>query len=74
MMQKSRPLIGGWVTNNPNQRNIYHLTLLCSYNVGCTKRVGLFPNRKTTLENERKQRILNGNIKNYLLEYKKVRR
>lgn len=47
---------------------------VCSYNVGCTKRVGLFPNRKTTLENQRKQRILNGNIKSYLLEYKKVRR
>lgn len=50
----------------------WHVTFICSYNVGCTKRVGLFPNRKT-LENERKRRIMNGNIKNYLLEYKKVR-
>ncbi|AWP09401.1 putative polyhomeotic-like protein 2 [Scophthalmus maximus] len=29
------------------------------YNVGCTRRMGLFPNRKTTLENMRKQRALN---------------
>uniref|UniRef100_A0A8D3AGY7 Polyhomeotic-like protein 2 n=1 Tax=Scophthalmus maximus TaxID=52904 RepID=A0A8D3AGY7_SCOMX len=28
------------------------------YNVGCTRRMGLFPNRKTTLENMRKQRAL----------------
>ncbi|KAF1390956.1 hypothetical protein PFLUV_G00063480 [Perca fluviatilis] len=34
------------------------------YNVGCTKRMGLFPNRKTTLENMKKQRPLNGNHKN----------
>nr|XP_033485965.1 polyhomeotic-like protein 2 isoform X1 [Epinephelus lanceolatus]XP_033485966.1 polyhomeotic-like protein 2 isoform X1 [Epinephelus lanceolatus] len=38
------------------------------YNVGCTKRMGLFPNRKTTLE---KQRALNGNYKNCSLESKK---
>ncbi|KAF6730234.1 Polyhomeotic-like protein 2 [Oryzias melastigma] len=31
------------------------------YNVGCTKRMGLFPNRKSTLENLKKQqRVLNG--------------
>ncbi|KAM9856292.1 polyhomeotic-like protein 2 [Aulostomus maculatus] len=41
------------------------------YNVGCTKRMGLFPNRKTTLENMRKQRALNGNYKNSSLESKK---
>eukprot|EP00066_Takifugu_rubripes_P001627 XP_003962949.1 PREDICTED: polyhomeotic-like protein 2 [Takifugu rubripes] len=41
------------------------------YNVGCTKRVGLFPNRKTTLENERKQRMMNGNMKSYLIGCKK---
>ncbi|XP_004086426.1 polyhomeotic-like protein 2 [Oryzias latipes] len=35
------------------------------YNVGCTKRMGLFPNRKSTLENLRKQqRVLNGNSRN----------
>uniref|UniRef100_A0A3Q3X5L1 Polyhomeotic homolog 2b (Drosophila) n=1 Tax=Mola mola TaxID=94237 RepID=A0A3Q3X5L1_MOLML len=34
------------------------------YNVGCTKRVGLFPNRKTTLENAKKQKALIGNLKN----------
>uniref|UniRef100_A0A665TRF0 Polyhomeotic homolog 2a (Drosophila) n=1 Tax=Echeneis naucrates TaxID=173247 RepID=A0A665TRF0_ECHNA len=43
------------------------------YNVGCTKRMGLFPNRKTTLENMKKQRALNGNNKNSSLESKKVR-
>ncbi|XP_023267305.1 polyhomeotic-like protein 2 [Seriola lalandi dorsalis] len=41
------------------------------YNVGCTKRMGLFPNRKTTLENMKKQRALNGNLKNSSLESKK---
>lgn len=41
------------------------------YNVGCTKRMGLFPNRKTTLENMKKQRALNGNAKNSSLESKK---
>lgn len=41
------------------------------YNVGCTKRMGLFPNRKTTLENMKKQRALNGNHKNVSLESKK---
>ncbi|XP_035806318.1 polyhomeotic-like protein 2 isoform X2 [Amphiprion ocellaris] len=41
------------------------------YNVGCTKRMGLFPNRKTTLENMKKQRALNGNHKNTNLESKK---
>ncbi|KAF7643055.1 hypothetical protein LDENG_00245950 [Lucifuga dentata] len=39
------------------------------YNVGCTKRMGLFPNRKTTLENLKKQRALNH--KNSSLESKK---
>lgn len=43
----------------------------CSYNVGCTKRVGLFPNRKTALENAKKQRALNGSLKNCSLESKK---
>ncbi|XP_047453527.1 polyhomeotic-like protein 2 [Mugil cephalus] len=38
------------------------------YNVGCTKRVGLFPNRKTTLENMKKQRAMKGNQKNASLE------
>ncbi|KAM6924630.1 polyhomeotic-like protein 2 [Xenentodon cancila] len=41
------------------------------YNVGCTKRMGLFPNRKTTLENMKKQRALNGSHKNASLEPKK---
>ncbi|XP_070695096.1 polyhomeotic-like protein 2 [Pempheris klunzingeri] len=41
------------------------------YNVGCTKRMGLFPNRKTTLENMKKQRALNGNHKHCSLEPKK---
>lgn len=46
---------------------------LCAkrYNVGCTKRMGLFPNRKTTLENIKKQRALNGTHKNSTLEAKK---
>lgn len=46
-------------------------TFFCSYNVGCTKRMGLFPNRKTTLENMKKQRALNGNHKHCSLETKK---
>lgn len=33
--------------------------------------MGLFPNRKTTLENMKKQRTLNGNHKNSSLESKK---
>ncbi|KAK5863065.1 hypothetical protein PBY51_000123 [Eleginops maclovinus] len=41
------------------------------YNVGCTKRVGLFPNRKATLEIMKKQRALNGNLKLCSLESKK---
>nr|XP_020440947.1 polyhomeotic-like protein 2 [Monopterus albus]XP_020440948.1 polyhomeotic-like protein 2 [Monopterus albus] len=41
------------------------------YSVGCTKRMGLFPNRKTTLENMKKQRALNGNLRNSSLEPKK---
>ncbi|XP_037540492.1 polyhomeotic-like protein 2 [Nematolebias whitei] len=41
------------------------------YNVGCTKRMGLFPNRKTTLEYLKKQRALNGNHKTTALESKK---
>ncbi|CAK6968729.1 polyhomeotic-like protein 2 [Scomber scombrus] len=41
------------------------------YNVGCTKRMGLFPNRKTTLENMKKQRALNRNHKNSHLESKR---
>ncbi|KAM3872229.1 polyhomeotic-like protein 2 [Diretmus argenteus] len=41
------------------------------YNVGCSKRMGFFLNRKTTMENMKKQRALNGNHKNSSLEYKK---
>ncbi|XP_059190122.1 polyhomeotic-like protein 2 [Centropristis striata] len=41
------------------------------YNVGCTKRMGLFPNRKTTLENMKKQRAVNGNHKNCSLDSRK---
>ncbi|XP_071370269.1 polyhomeotic-like protein 2 [Centroberyx affinis] len=41
------------------------------YNVGCTKRMGLFPNRRTTMENMKKQRALNGHHKNSSLESKK---
>ncbi|XP_016891133.1 polyhomeotic-like protein 2 isoform X2 [Cynoglossus semilaevis] len=46
---------------------------LCAkrYNVGCTKRMGIFPNRKTTLENMKKQKVLNGNQKNSDLDSKK---
>ncbi|KAM4609645.1 polyhomeotic-like protein 2 [Polymixia lowei] len=41
------------------------------YNVGCTKRVGLFPNRKTSMENLKKQRASNGNHKHSGSESKK---
>ncbi|XP_046896993.1 polyhomeotic-like protein 2 isoform X2 [Hypomesus transpacificus] len=41
------------------------------YNVGCTKRVGLFPNRNTTMEKLKKQRASNGNNQNTSLESKK---
>ncbi|KAM7411029.1 hypothetical protein PAMA_021148 [Pampus argenteus] len=41
------------------------------YNVGCTKRMGLFPNRKTTLENMKKQRALNRNHRSSHLESKR---
>lgn len=41
------------------------------YNVGCTKRMGLFPNRKTTLENIKKQRALHGNHRHGGSESKK---
>ncbi|KAM9350292.1 polyhomeotic-like protein 2 [Symphorus nematophorus] len=41
------------------------------YNVGCTKRMGLFPNRRTSVENMKKQRTLNGNHKNSCIESKK---
>ncbi|KAK5923150.1 hypothetical protein CgunFtcFv8_000147 [Champsocephalus gunnari] len=41
------------------------------YNVGCTKRVGLFPNRKATLENMKKQRALSGELDHCSLEPKK---
>lgn len=44
---------------------------LRSYNVGCTKRMGLFPNRKTSLENLKKQRALNGGLKNCTVDSKK---
>ncbi|XP_015254348.1 PREDICTED: polyhomeotic-like protein 2 [Cyprinodon variegatus] len=40
------------------------------YNVGCTKRMGLFPNRKTSLENLKK-RALNGNHRTSLESKKK---
>uniref|UniRef100_A0A8C6L6B5 Polyhomeotic homolog 2a (Drosophila) n=2 Tax=Nothobranchius TaxID=28779 RepID=A0A8C6L6B5_NOTFU len=41
------------------------------YNVGCTKRMGLFPNRKTTLENLKRQRVLNGTHKDSSVDLKK---
>ncbi|RVE71227.1 hypothetical protein OJAV_G00072630 [Oryzias javanicus] len=42
------------------------------YNVGCTKRMGLFPNRKSTLENLKKQqRVLNGGARNAHMDSKK---
>lgn len=44
---------------------------LCSYNVGCTKRMGLFPNRKTSLENIKRQRALNAALKNCTVDPKK---
>ncbi|XP_037097079.1 polyhomeotic-like protein 2 [Syngnathus acus] len=40
------------------------------YNVGCTKRIGLFPNRKSTLEDMKKQKGHNENHKNSSLEFK----
>lgn len=49
----------------------YQINFLCSYNVGCTKRMGLFPNRKTTLENMKRHRALNGSHKTSSLESKK---
>ncbi|XP_056130970.1 polyhomeotic-like protein 2 [Lampris incognitus] len=47
-------------------------SMVCAkrYNVGCTKRVGLFPNRKT-MENLKKQTQLNRNPKNSTSETKK---
>ncbi|XP_020486020.1 polyhomeotic-like protein 2 [Labrus bergylta] len=41
------------------------------YNVGCTKRMGLFPNRQSMLENMKKPRMLNGNHKICSLDSKK---
>lgn len=41
------------------------------YNVGCTKRMGLFPNRKASLESMKKRGVLNGNLKNCSLDSKK---
>ncbi|XP_074537774.1 polyhomeotic-like protein 2 [Halichoeres trimaculatus] len=42
------------------------------YNVGCTKRMGLFPNRKASLQNMKKPRgMLNGNMKNCSLDSRK---
>lgn len=41
------------------------------YNVGCTKRMGLFPNRKTSLENIKRQRALNAALKNCTVDPKK---
>ncbi|XP_055748695.1 polyhomeotic-like protein 2 isoform X2 [Salvelinus fontinalis] len=41
------------------------------YNVGCTKRMGLFPNRQTTMEKLKKQRTSNGNHQNSSSETKK---
>ncbi|XP_077436993.1 polyhomeotic-like protein 2 [Vanacampus margaritifer] len=45
---------------------------LCAkrYNVGCIKRVGLFPHRKSTPEDMKKQRALNEKRKNSSLEFK----
>ncbi|XP_019746230.1 polyhomeotic-like protein 2 [Hippocampus comes] len=40
------------------------------YNVGCTKRIGLFPIRKSTLEDTKKQKGLNENPQNSSLELK----
>ncbi|XP_071227399.1 polyhomeotic-like protein 2 isoform X9 [Salvelinus alpinus] len=40
------------------------------YNVGCTKRMGLFPNRQTTMEKLKKQRTSNGNHQNSSSETK----
>uniref|UniRef100_A0AAY5K644 Polyhomeotic-like protein 2 n=1 Tax=Esox lucius TaxID=8010 RepID=A0AAY5K644_ESOLU len=41
------------------------------YNVGCTKRMGLFPNRQTTMEKLKKQRTSIGNHQNLRSETKK---
>ncbi|CAB1327361.1 unnamed protein product [Coregonus sp. 'balchen'] len=41
------------------------------YNVGCTKRMGLFPNRQTTMEKLKKQRMLDGNQQKSSSETKK---
>nr|XP_046199445.1 polyhomeotic-like protein 2 isoform X2 [Oncorhynchus gorbuscha] len=41
------------------------------YNVGCTKRMGLFPNRQTTMEKLKKQRTSNGSHQNSGSETKK---
>ncbi|XP_051909835.1 polyhomeotic-like protein 2 isoform X2 [Hippocampus zosterae] len=43
---------------------------LCAkrYNVGCTKRIGLFSNRKSTVEDTKKQKGLNENPQNSSLE------
>ncbi|XP_013990729.1 polyhomeotic-like protein 2 [Salmo salar] len=41
------------------------------YNVGCTKRMGLFPNRQTTMEKLKKQRMSAGNQQNSSSETKK---
>ncbi|XP_071021026.1 polyhomeotic-like protein 2 isoform X4 [Oncorhynchus clarkii lewisi] len=42
------------------------------YNVGCTKRMGLFPNRQTTMEKLKKQRTSNGNHQKSSSETKKL--
>ncbi|XP_041654757.1 polyhomeotic-like protein 2 [Cheilinus undulatus] len=41
------------------------------FNVGCTKKLGLFPNHKTSPENMKKHRTLNGNHKTCSLDSKK---
>uniref|UniRef100_A0AAQ4QLR0 Polyhomeotic-like protein 2 n=1 Tax=Gasterosteus aculeatus aculeatus TaxID=481459 RepID=A0AAQ4QLR0_GASAC len=41
------------------------------YNVGCTKRMGLFPNRQSTLESVKKHRAPSGHLRNGCLEPKK---
>ncbi|XP_028849487.1 polyhomeotic-like protein 2 isoform X3 [Denticeps clupeoides] len=41
------------------------------YNVGCTKRMGLFPNRKTMLEKLKKQKSSNNGLQNSSSEAKK---
>ncbi|XP_030623593.1 polyhomeotic-like protein 2 [Chanos chanos] len=42
------------------------------YNVGCTKRIGLFPNRRTTLEKLKKQRSSNNSHQNSLEAKKQI--